>query len=160
MEGKIIPISLQDTDLVLEIWRLQHLAYRLEAQWIGFNEIPPLLDTVETIQGCGESFFGYITDDMELLGAIAVETEEEGTRTISRMMVHPLHFRKGIAGQLIEYVLDLYRDVPKMIVSTGLKNIPASNLYQKYGFKPVETQEVAPGVELTTFHLNRINDRS
>ncbi|WP_211749945.1 GNAT family N-acetyltransferase [Paenibacillus sp. Marseille-Q4541] len=160
MNGKIMPISLQDTDMVLEIWRLQHMAYRLEAELIGFNEIPPLLDTVETIQGCNETFYGYISDDMELVGAIAVETEEEGTRTISRMMVHPLHFRKGIAGQLIEHVLELNHGIPKIIVSTGLKNTPASNLYQKYGFTPVMTQEVAPGVELTTFHLNRIDDRS
>lgn len=136
------------------------MAYRLEAEWIGFHEIPPLLDTVESIQRCNESFYGYISDDMELIGAIAVETEEEGTRTISRMMVHPDYFRQGIAGQLIEYVLELNRSISRFIVSTVLKNIPASNLYQKYGFQPVYTEEVAPGVELTTFHLNKIDDRS
>ncbi|MCM3786372.1 GNAT family N-acetyltransferase [Neobacillus mesonae] len=156
----ILKISLQDTDLVLEVWRLQQMAYRLEAELIGFHDIPPLLDTIESIQECGETFYGYINENMELVGAIAVEEEAEGTLTISRMMVHPNSFRMGIAGKLIRHVLDEYTAVQQFIVSTGMKNAPAVKLYQKYGFQPVQTYEVAPNVELTTFHLNRMYDRS
>ncbi|MFD1137354.1 GNAT family N-acetyltransferase [Paenibacillus urinalis] len=156
----VLNISLQDRDLMLEVWKLQQMAYRLEAELIGFHDIPPLLDTIDSLQECGETFYGYINEDMELIGAISVEQEWEDSLTISRMMVHPNHFRRGVAGQLIQYVLDQYSEMRKFIVSTGMKNTPAVMLYQKYGFEPVQTSEIAPNVELTTFHLNRMYDRS
>jgi GNAT superfamily N-acetyltransferase len=153
----IIDLLLDHEDTVHQIWRLQQVAYRLEAQRIGFNEIPPLLDTYESLSQCGETFFGVMDEDGELLGAIAVISEAAGTMTITRMMVQPAYFRKGIAGELIQYVLDLHVDTPLFIVSTGTRNDPAFALYLKYGFIPFDTYEVAPEVELTTFHRQQHN---
>lgn len=148
----ITRLSLEDRDTVQQIWSLQHMAYPLEAELIGFSEIPPLLDTFETLRECGETFYGYIDHDGELIGAIAVEPEPLQV-TISRMMVHPGHFRKGIAGSLVRHVLDSYGEVPLFIVSTGTRNTPAVALYEKFGFVRDHAFEVAPGVELTEFHL-------
>lgn len=152
----VIDLSLNDDETVNQIWRLQQVAYRIEAEKIGFSDIPPLLDTFETLRDCGEHFYGEMDDDGEILGAIAVLSEGEGTLTLTRMMVSPRHFRKGIAGRLIQYVLDKYSDIPLFIVSTGTRNSPAFSLYLKYGFVPFDKYEVAPNVELTTFH-RRIN---
>ncbi|WP_375547031.1 GNAT family N-acetyltransferase [Paenibacillus sp.] len=148
----IIKLSLQDDDMVDQIWRLQHIAYRLEAERIGFYEIPPLLDTHETLKNCREIFYGCVDEDGELVGAVSTAKESPGSLTLMRMMVHPAHFRKGIAGNLIRHVLDDHPDIPLFIVSTGAKNEPAVALYLKFGFIPFDTFEVAPGVELTTFH--------
>lgn len=148
----ISKLSLEDRDTVQQIWSLQHMAYPLEAERIGFSEIPPLQDTFDTIRLSGETFFGYVNEDGDIIGAIAVEPEEKQV-TISRMMVHPGHFRKGIAGILIQYVLESYRETPKFVVSTGTLNTPAVNLYEKFGFVKDHVFEVAPGVELTEFHL-------
>ncbi|WP_438349132.1 GNAT family N-acetyltransferase [Paenibacillus sp. FA6] len=148
----IMRLSLDYEDTVHQIWRLQQVAYRLEAERIGFHEIPPLLDTIETLSDCGEIFFGEVDEDGELLGALAISSESSGTMTITRMMVYPAHFRKGIASRLIQNVLDLHAEIPLFIVSTGTRNIPAFTLYLKYGFIPFDTYEVAPGIELTTFH--------
>ena len=135
-------LSLEDRDTVQQVWSLQHMAYPLEAELIGFSEIPPLLDTFETIRASGETFFGYIN--------------EEGDQvTISRMMVHPGHFRKGIAGSLIRHVLECYQEAPMFTVSTGTRNTPAVTLYEKFGFVRDHAFEVAPGVELTEFHLHK-----
>ncbi|SEK00477.1 GNAT family N-acetyltransferase [Paenibacillus polymyxa] len=147
--------SLEDDDIVSQIWRLQHVAYRLEAELIGFDEIPPLMDTLETLRSCGESFYGWLEDD-ELLGALAVQSESSGSLTLTRMMVHPDHFRKGIADSLMKHVLNEYRNVPLFIVTTGTLNTPAVTLYRKHGFRPVSAAEVAPGVELTTYHLHNV----
>ncbi|VTR62734.1 Acetyltransferase (GNAT) family [Actinobacillus pleuropneumoniae] len=87
---------------------------------IGFSEIPPLLDTFETIRASGETFFGYINEEGDLIGAIAVEPEQDQV-TISRMMVHPGHFRKGIAGSLIRHVLECYQEARMFTVSTGTR---------------------------------------
>lgn len=143
---------LEDDHTVQQIWALQHIAYRLEAQLIGFKELPPLLDTVESIRRSKETFYAYINEYEEIQGVISIEREEHDTLTIARMMVHPSAFRQGIASQLIEHVFELYPAVPLYIVSTGKLNQPAVSLYEKYGFRPIETFEVAPGVELTTFH--------
>ncbi|MDN4083333.1 GNAT family N-acetyltransferase [Paenibacillus polymyxa] len=147
--------SLEDDNIVSQIWRLQHVAYRLEAELIGFDEIPPLMDTLETLRSCGESFYGWLEDD-ELLGALAVQSESSGSLTLTRMMVHPDHFRKGIADSLMKHVLNEYRNVPLFIVTTGTLNTPAVTLYRKHGFRPVSVAEVAPGVELTTYHLHNV----
>lgn len=114
------------------------------------------MDTMETLRDCGENFYGCIHDDGELIGAVAVAEEEENTLTITRMMVHPDHFRKGIAASLMTYVLEQHADLPRYIVSTGTLNQPAVNLYTKFGFTPVEVTQIAPGVELTTFHKNKL----
>ncbi|KAF6584011.1 MULTISPECIES: GNAT family N-acetyltransferase [Paenibacillus] len=147
--------SLEDDNIVSQIWRLQHVAYRLEAELIGFDEIPPLMDTLETLRSCGESFYGWLEDD-ELLGALAVQSESSGSLTLTRMMVHPDHFRKGIADSLMKHVLNEYRNVPLFIVTTGTLNTPAVTLYRKHGFRSVSAAEVAPGVELTTYHLHNV----
>ncbi|MEK5408313.1 GNAT family N-acetyltransferase [Paenibacillus sp. FSL W8-0439] len=147
--------SLEDDNIVSQIWRLQHVAYRLEAELIGFDEIPPLMDTLETLRSCGESFYGWLEDD-ELLGALAVQSESSGSLTLTRMMVHPDHFRKGIADSLMKHVLNEYRNVPLFIVTTGTLNTPAVTLYRKHGFRPVSAAEVASGVELTTYHLHNV----
>ncbi|WP_106766953.1 GNAT family N-acetyltransferase [Paenibacillus faecalis] len=145
-------LSLEQRDIVQQIWALQHMAYPIEAALIGFKELPPLQDTFESISSSGEFFYGYITEEGELIGVIAVEVEQEQV-TISRMMVHPNHFRKGIARGLIQHVLDTYRDTPLFIVMTGTKNTPAVSLYERFGFQRKGAFEVAPGVELTEFHL-------
>lgn len=148
-------ISLNDPDKLGQLWRLQHLAYRLEAEMIGFKEIPPLMDTLETLQQCGESFYGYMDSDGGLIGAIAVAEEEKDALTITRMMVHPDYFRKGIASALIAHIFETYPDYPRYIVSTGTLNEPAVRLYSKFGFVPVDHVQLAPGVELKTFHRNK-----
>ncbi|MGW8959960.1 GNAT family N-acetyltransferase [Paenibacillus sp. NPDC055715] len=147
--------SLEDNEMVSQIWRLQHIAYRLEAERIGFDEIPPLMDTFDTLRSCGETFYGWI-EDGNLLGALAVQSESSGSLTLTRMMVHPDHFRKGIADSLMEHALNEYHHIPLFIVSTGTLNAPAVALYRKHGFRPVSAAEVAPGVELTTYHLHNV----
>ncbi|MEC0093231.1 GNAT family N-acetyltransferase [Paenibacillus macquariensis] len=153
----IIELLLDHEDTVHQIWRLQQVAYRLEAEIIGFSEIPPLLDTYETLSQCGETFFGEVDEYGELQGAIAIISEATGTMTITRMMVKPANLRKGIAGKLIQYVLDDHKDTPLFIVSTGTCNTPAFALYLKYGFIPFDTYEVVPKIELTTFHRQQHN---
>ncbi|MEW4372469.1 GNAT family N-acetyltransferase [Paenibacillus kandeliae] len=144
--------SLHDDDTVRQIWSLQHIAYRIEAEMIGAKELPPLMDTVESLRTCGETFYGEVDEDGEIHGVVAVLREKPGTLTITRMMVHPNYGRRGIGSQLLNHVFAQHPQVPLYIVSTGTLNEPAVRLYRKAGFEPIEAFQVAPGVELTTFH--------
>lgn len=147
----ITKLNLQDEGTIDELWSLQHNAYRLEAELIGFREIPPLMETREMLKRSKEDFYGCFDDSDELMGAVAIEEESPGKLTITRMMVSPDHFRKGVAGNLLKYVFDIHEGMEQFIVSTGKLNIPAVSLYTKYGFVAIGSEEVAPGVELIEF---------
>ncbi|MEJ8306075.1 GNAT family N-acetyltransferase [Saccharibacillus sacchari] len=149
-------LNMEDHSLVEALFRLQTTAYRLEAKRIGFDEIPPLADTLDTLKHSSDTFYGYTTEAGELAGAIAVEEEYPGELTLTRMMVHPDFFRQGIATRLIQYIFTRYPDFKTYIVSTGSMNEPAMRLYQGFGFVPFRKEYVAPGVELTT--MRRKND--
>lgn len=148
----IIKLNLQDDSTVDELWSIQHKAYRLEAELIGFREIPPLMETRDMLRHSCEDFYGCFDDNGDLMGAVATEEESPGKLTITRMMVSPDFFRKGVAGNLLEYVFKLYDRMEQFIVSTGKLNVPAVSLYTKYGFVAIGSEEVAPGVELIEFH--------
>ncbi|MFC3749865.1 GNAT family N-acetyltransferase [Paenibacillus sp. GCM10012306] len=148
----ITRLDLQDEMTVDDLWSLQHKAYRLEAELIGFHEIPPLMETREMLRRSPEVFYGCHDHAYELMGAVAVEEESPGKLTITRMMVNPGHFRKGVAGALLEYVFGKYSEMEQFIVSTGKLNFPAVALYTKHGFVQVGVEEVVPGVELVEFY--------
>lgn len=148
----IMKLNLQDELTLDDLWSLQHKAYRLEAEIIGFRDIPPLLETREMLTRVQEEFYGCLDDTEELLGAVAVMEESPGKLTVTRMMVSPDHFRQGVAGRLLEYIFDRYAQMEQFIVSTGKLNLPAVQLYTKHGFIPVQSEEVAPGVELLELH--------
>lgn len=152
--NKIIKLDLQDVDTLSELWSLQHKAYRLEAEIIGFHEIPPLLETRDMLSRSEELFYGSFDDHGDLMGAVAVLEETPGKLTVTRMMVNPNFFRQGVAGNLLEYIFNLYLKMEQFIVSTGKLNVPAVTLYTKHGFIPAGIEEVAPGVELIEFHRN------
>lgn len=139
-------LDLFDDDTVEMLWYLQHASYKIEATLIGFTEIPPLTETFESIRHSGETFFGYREAD-DILAALAYTRDRQGV-TIHRLMVHPSHFRKGLASELLTALFQMegggvYR------VFAGSRNKPALMLYQKHGFRAVQEQEASPGVLLT-----------
>ncbi|MDQ0196697.1 GNAT family N-acetyltransferase [Paenibacillus wynnii] len=152
--NEFVKLDLQDELTINELWSLQHKAYRLEAQLIGFLDIPPLLETRDMLRRSSETFYGCLSEDGDIMGAVATQEESPGKLTITRMMVDPDHFRKGIAGSLLNYVFEHYNSMEQFIVSTGKLNTPAVSLYIKHGFIAAGIEEVAPGVELIEF--NRI----
>jgi len=149
---QFMKLDLQDELTINELWTLQHKAYRLEAQLIGFKDIPPLMETRDMLRRSLETFYGCLSEDGEIMGAVATQEESPGKLTITRMMVDPEHFRKGIAGSLLNYVFDRYDHMEQFIVSTGKLNTPAVSLYRKHGFIEAGIEEVAPGVELIEFN--------
>ena len=65
---------------------------------------------------------------------------------INSLTVDPSYFGNGIANKLISYVLEVV-DFTEAVVETAVANMPAINLYKKYGF--VEFKRWAPphGIE-------------
>ncbi|MNI03129.1 Acetyltransferase (GNAT) family protein [compost metagenome] len=145
-------IPLETHKDILELLSLQVASYRVEAELIGFDEIPLLNDGIASIQEADEIFIGSYTDALQLRGAISYHREGKVV-TICRMMVHPEYFRLGIARELLRFVIDgqCKEGASRFIVSTGTANIPAIKLYQGFGFIEKKVRTIASGITLTTF---------
>lgn len=146
-------INMKNLSTAKDLYNLQRAAYLVEAKLIGFDDIPPLKESFEDFLNCNETFIGFFKGE-ELTGAVSYEIEGNEL-TICRMVVDPKHFRKGIAGKLLNSVVDIDQNVQVFKVSTGKDNQPAKNLYQKNGFKLVEEIEVAPGFFISHFEKRR-----
>ncbi|MBT2637736.1 MULTISPECIES: GNAT family N-acetyltransferase [unclassified Bacillus (in: firmicutes)] len=130
-----------------EVLELQRKSYKIEADLIGTDEIPPLKETFEQLQDCGETFIGYYMEG-RLAGALSFKKEGK-VIDIHRMMVHPDFFRRGIAKKLIFQLEQI--GYSEMLVSTGADNKPATKLYEKLGFKRQNDSVVGNGLVLAHF---------
>jgi len=142
-------LNLKNKEIAKQVLELQVASYRIEARIIGFYGIPPLKDTVDSLQGCGEIFYGYFIDDV-LVGMISYK-EIENSSDIHRVAVHPCFFRMGIADKLINFVEGLESDINKVVVCTGKENIPAVSLYLKNGYKKMKDMEISKDIYITKF---------
>ena len=144
-------LDMRNRCVLEDIVELQKKSYKIEADLIGFDNIPPLHDTVDSISESEETFCGTYIDGN--LIAIVSYIVEDGVFDIYRMAVHPNFFRRGIGDKLLSYILKIGADefVDKFVVSTGMKNEPAKKLYLKHGFKFIGDKEVAGGLKISTF---------
>ncbi|TYA10254.1 GNAT family N-acetyltransferase [Paenibacillus faecis] len=153
----IVRLSLQNPDTVEQLWSLQHAAYRLEAEAMGLRDVPPLPETFESIRNSDEDFYGVLSADGELLGAIVTAPADTAANTleITRLMIHPDHLRKGIGASLLKHVIDHHPEIRTFAVTAGTHNEPAVSLYRKFGFMPGESVKSIPGAGLTVFRFHR-----
>lgn len=142
-------INLHHIKEAIRVLDLQNVSYRVEAKIIGLEDIPPLNETIETLQQSNETFYGYFSGE-QLLGAISYKKTDR-LLEICRLMVHPDHFRQGIAGSLLTFIEEQEVGIDKITVMTGEKNKPAKKLYQRHGFVRSAKREVTPGLMMISF---------
>ncbi|MDT8863070.1 GNAT family N-acetyltransferase [Alkalihalobacillus sp. MEB130] len=143
---KIIDIS--NSKHAEDVLHIQIPSYMVEAEIIGSYDLPPLKDTVYTLQHCEESFIGYYEKE-ELCGAISIKVVDDAV-DIHRLIVHPNHFRKGIAQILFNFIESKFRG-KTIKVATGSKNAPAVSFYKKNGFQNIKETKVNEQLSLTFF---------
>jgi ribosomal protein S18 acetylase RimI-like enzyme len=128
---------------------LQRRAYRIEAELIGSDEIPPLRESLEQLQASGETFLGAYLDGM-LVGTISWRVVD-GVIDLHRLVVDPGSHRAGIGTALVRAALAADPNAERAIVQTGAANEPAKQLYRREGFAEIDEIEVAPGLRVTRF---------
>jgi GNAT superfamily N-acetyltransferase len=72
------------------------------------------------------------------------------TIDIHRLVVHPAHFRGGIATALVRSALEIEPTAKRAIVQTGAQNVPAAALYLREGFEQIEDLELG-GLRVSRF---------
>lgn len=124
---------------------VQHAAYAIEAELIGYPQLPPAHETLAALQGCGEELW-LCEEDGELVGAVGLENVSAGEVLIARLFVAPSALRRGIGTALVQKALDESRG-RRVRVGTAARNAPALALYERLGFRQVSESEPAPGVQ-------------
>ncbi|TDD20237.1 GNAT family N-acetyltransferase [Kribbella turkmenica] len=145
----IEPLDVTDRALAERLLEIQHRAYAVEAELIGFDGIPPLQEDLDGLMASTEHWLGRY-DDETLVGAVAYELPDDDTVDITRLIVDPAHARRGHGRALLDH-LDKVEPRRTSLVSTGTANTPAVTLYTSRGYHETARIEVAPGVTVTRF---------
>jgi ribosomal protein S18 acetylase RimI-like enzyme len=140
--------SLEDDALAKRALEIQRLAYRIEADLIGFEGIPPLHESLEELRTSKESFLGYFVEGV--LAAFVSYEISDSVLDIGRLVVHPDYFRQGIGQKLIRS-LDETAGIKTLIVSTGALNQPARKLYEGLGFTLIDEILLDAGVKIARY---------
>lgn len=146
---QIRALDLSDGAEASDILAVQRAAYRIEANLIGSDAIPPLRETLAQLQATQEHFVGAFFAH-HLAGILSYQ-QDDTTLDICRLAVHPTYARRGIGTALL---LDTLRREPhtsRVVVSTGALNTPARALYQREGFHLTGEREVAPGLRVVDY---------
>jgi ribosomal protein S18 acetylase RimI-like enzyme len=146
---EIRTLDLGDAETLADLVRVQRASYRIEADLIGFDDLPPLRETPEELAAVHESFLGAF-EDGRLLGAVSFK-RDPALLDIHRLVVDPAAFRRGIATRLLDALDALHVDAACTIVATGEQNAPAVALYEGRGFHAVGRTAVAPGIRIVRF---------
>ncbi|MEV4266708.1 GNAT family N-acetyltransferase [Kribbella sp. NPDC049584] len=149
----ITPLDVTDHALAEGLLQIQHAAYAIEAELIGFDGIPPLQEDLAGLMQSTEHWLGRY-DGSTLVGAVAYEFPDDDTVEISRLVVDPAHARRGHGRALLDY-LDQLEPRPISLVSTGSANTPAVNLYKSRGYVESGRTTIAPGTQITHFRRRR-----
>ncbi|MCO4782731.1 MAG: GNAT family N-acetyltransferase [Candidatus Cloacimonetes bacterium] len=150
-------IRLIQNDLLCNAIRLleiQQRSYKIEAEIIGFKDLPPLFETKDKLMADQAKYLAYIENGL-IVGFLAYEVDDQ-TLEIHKLVVDPDCFRKGIASKLLDYLILEAHDINLMIVSTGADNNPAINLYKNKGFAVTHASIIEETLKIA--HLKRIMD--
>lgn len=131
--SSVRPIDHSAPDTAVAVVGIQRAAYRIEADLIGYDRIPPLTESVEDVMALDLVLLGAHHDD-QLIGLVGYAVEPDGV-DIDRLAVDPAWFRKGIARALLAGVEDREAEAERFLVSTGAANLPAVTLYKSLGYR-------------------------
>ncbi len=142
-----------DNELVAkDLIKLWNLSYPIEKELIGADYFPPLHRTMDEFLTSNTEFWIYKIGD-EHAGCMEIRQTLHYTH-IQSMLVHPSHFRNGIASALLDHAFETYAS-DKFIVETGRDNVPAVQLYLKKGFIKIRDYETKENIIKSRFEYNR-----
>ncbi|MBP1990921.1 GNAT family N-acetyltransferase [Paenibacillus eucommiae] len=148
-------LSLKSNEEVLQLLSLQLASYQIEAKLTGASQAQMLPDGIQSLRAAKESFLGFfkLTGGKKVICGAISYSRDGSVVTICRLMVHPEHFRQGIARSLLDYVLADQRAkrASRFVVSACAANLPAVQLYTSSGFVERRTITIKSNITLTTF---------
>jgi ribosomal protein S18 acetylase RimI-like enzyme len=146
---EITPLDLADASVAAGVLDVQRHSYEVEARLIGSDRIPPLHESLEELQACGETFLGAYLEGS--LAAVISWRFDGATIDLHRLAVLPDFFRRGIGAALLRAALRSEPEARRAIAQTGAANEPGKQLYRGEGFAELGDREVLPGLWISQF---------
>ena len=118
-----------------KLLKLQHLAYRTEAERFGRYDIQPLTETLEELQEeyNNGTVLKMVDDGGEIIGSVRAY-EKDGTAYIGKLMVHQDHRRKGYGSRLVSEIEKCYPG-RRFELFTSTRSIENIRMYERLGYK-------------------------
>jgi glyoxylase-like metal-dependent hydrolase (beta-lactamase superfamily II)/GNAT superfamily N-acetyltransferase len=138
--------DIRDLSVATQIHSLSRAAYSVEAEWIGCTNFPPLNETLDLLQRSTDCFLIVVEGDT-IVGCIAYDRHATKT-TITRLVVSPQHFRKGIAVALLRNLETRLAEGTIVCAETADRNEAAIRAYEKLGYTAVSRQSSPEGIAL------------
>ena len=124
------------------ILALQKLAYRSEAEIYNDFNIPPMVQTLESIEKDFENqVFLKALIDGRIMGSVRAYSKE-GICYIGRLIVHPDFQNQGIGTNLMNKIEKIFGTCQRFELFTGDKSERNLYLYQKLGYKLFKTANI------------------
>ena len=139
----ITQINHHDRDQAQIMQKVFNASYAVEAKLLKADDFPPLKRKIEEYIDSDTEFYGYWKD--KYLAAVVEIRSDEVITHIQSLVVSPDYFRQGIAAKMMTFVLKNFPS-NNIIVETGVDNLPAIKLYEKFGFKIVEEWMTEVGI--------------
>lgn len=138
----------KDAIIAKKIREVFQVSYVIEAKLLNAKIFPPLNRTLDDFTKSETQFYGYWKN--EALAAVIEIRYNQNSTLIQSLVVDPIFFRQGIAGKLINFVFENYNS--KIFnVETGLANLPAIKLYERYGFVEIKQYDTDIGIRKIRF---------
>ena len=137
-----------------EILALQHLAFRSEAEMLGCETIPPLMQTLADLEAEFDAgtILKTVSNDGALVGSVR-SSLDGGTLRIGKLMVHPDYRGKGYGRQLLAAMEELC-PCERFELFTSTASMKNLQLYRRMGYEPFREEALMPGVRLV--HLFKV----
>ena len=125
-----------------ELLALQKLAYRSEAEIYNDFRLPPLIQTLESMEeDFKNQLFLKTLLDGRIIGSVRAYSKE-GTCYIGRLIVHPNFQNRGIGTRLMNDIERIFNGCKRFELFTGDKSERNLRLYQKLGYRIFKTSKI------------------
>jgi ribosomal protein S18 acetylase RimI-like enzyme len=133
--------ELHDARAILE---LQRLAYQSEARLYNDWSLPPLTQTLESLESeFAHSIVLKAVASNRIVGSVRGRAVA-GIGQIGRLIVHPDYQGQGIGSALLERVEASMPDVGKYELFTGTRSDANIRLYRRHGYRITRQQDLSP----------------
>lgn len=137
--------TINDAQAILE---LQRLAYQSEATIYGDWSLPPLTQSLESLQEeIGTLAVLKAVIDGQVVGSVRAKLQA-GICEIGRLIVHPSFQRQGIGSALLRAVEASFPKTTAFEVFTGSKSSANIRLYHRHGYRLTCTKALSPTISL------------
>ena len=125
-----------------ELLALRKLAYRSEAEIYNDFRLPPLVQTLESMEeDFKNQLFLKALMDGRIIGSVRAYSKE-GTCYIGRLVVHPDFQNRGIGTRLMNEIEKIFNSCKRFELFTGDKSERNLRLYQKLGYRIFKTAKM------------------